>query len=193
MIFPVFKSCSALPFNIDRYRIVPGSHNMSVAMYYNNHYIRIQGVPTPEIGPDELLVKVWASGVCDSDVLEWYRGPKAPLVLGHERAGEIVGVGANVGEWKRRDRVFVSHHVPCNMFRYCLSNHHSVCDTLARVNFDPGGFAEYFRVPAINVRNGVFPLSDQMFYEDPVFIEPLACVFRGKLHAGCGAQPNVCW
>jgi L-iditol 2-dehydrogenase len=157
---------------------------MKVAMYYNNEDIRIQQMDIPQIGPDELLVKVWASGICGSDVLEWYRVPKAPLVLGHEIAGEIVDIGRDVPHWKKGDRVFVSHHVPCNMCRYCLAGHHSVCDTLASTNFDPGGFSEYLRVPAINVRNGVYELPDQMSYDQAVFVEPLACVFRGQLHAG---------
>ena len=157
---------------------------MRVAMYYNNNDIRIEELTVPKISPDELLVKVWASGVCGSDVLEWYRVPKAPLVLGHEIAGEIVEVGSRVENWKVGDRVFVSHHVPCNTCRYCLSNHHSVCDTLARTNFDPGGFSEYLRVPSINVRHGVFKLPDTMSYEEAVFVEPLACVFRGQLLAG---------
>jgi len=153
-------------------------------MYYRNKDIRIEEMDVPRIAPDELLVKVWASGICGSDVLEWYRIAKAPLVLGHEIAGEIVRVGESVKGWKEGDRVFVSHHVPCNMCRYCVSGHHSVCDTLAKTNFDPGGFAEYLRVPAINVRNGVFALPDSMTYEEAVFIEPLACVYRGQHHAG---------
>ncbi|MFH0957203.1 MAG: alcohol dehydrogenase catalytic domain-containing protein [Pseudomonadota bacterium] len=157
---------------------------MRVAMYYNNHDIRVEERPKPKIGSDELLVKVWASGVCGSDVLEWYRVPKAPLVLGHEIAGEIAEVGSQINDWKVGERVFVSHHVPCNMCRYCLSNHHSVCDTLAKTNFDPGGFAEYLRVPTINVRHGVFRLPDSMSYQEAVFIEPLACVFRGQFHVG---------
>jgi L-iditol 2-dehydrogenase len=157
---------------------------MKVAMYYNNKDIRIQQMDAPRIGPDELLVKVWASGICGSDVLEWYRVPKAPLVLGHEIAGEIVEVGRDVPRWKKGDRVFVSHHVPCNMCRYCVAGHHSVCDTLASTNFDPGGFSEYLRVPAINVRNGVYELPAQMSHDQAVFIEPLACVFRGQQHAG---------
>ena len=157
---------------------------MRVAMYYNNKDVRIEEMPTPRIGPDELLVKVWASGVCGSDVLEWYRLPKAPLVLGHEIAGEIAEVGSDIREWKKGDRVFVSHHVPCNMCRYCLAGHHSVCDTLSATNFDPGGFAEYLRVPAINVRNGVYRLPDSMSYDEGVFIEPLACVVRGQEHTG---------
>ncbi|MBI5249167.1 MAG: alcohol dehydrogenase catalytic domain-containing protein [Desulfomonile tiedjei] len=130
------------------------------------------------------MVKVHSSGICGSDVLEWYRLPKAPLVLGHEIAGEISQVGDAVSQWKMGDRVFVSHHVPCNMCHYCVSGHHSVCDTLASTNFDPGGFAEYIRVPAINVRNGVYKLPDSMTYDEAVFIEPLACVIRGQEHAG---------
>jgi len=157
---------------------------MRVAMYYSNRDIRIVEMEIPRIGPDELLVRVWASGICGSDVLEWYRLAKAPLVLGHEIGGEIVQVGDAVQGWKEGDRVFVSHHVPCNMCRYCAAGHHSVCHTLATTNFDPGGFCEYLRVPAINVRNGVYALPDSMTYEEAVFIEPLACVFRGQHQVG---------
>lgn len=157
---------------------------MRVAMYYNNRDVRIETVPIPDIGTREVLVKVWASGICGSDVLEWYRLSKAPLVLGHEIAGEIVQIGADVTGWKMGDRVFVSHHVPCNMCQYCLDGHESCCDTLASTNFDPGGFAEYLRVPEINVRNGLYALPDTMSYEQAVFIEPLACVYRGQRLAG---------
>jgi L-iditol 2-dehydrogenase len=157
---------------------------MRVAMYYNNRDIRVEEMDIPRIGPDEILVKIVASGVCGSDVLEWYRVPKAPIVLGHEIAGDIVQVGENVQGWKEGDRVFVSHHVPCNMCRYCLADHHSVCDTLKSTNFDPGGFSEYVRVPAINVRHGVFGLPESMSYEDAVFVEPLACVYRGQHNSG---------
>lgn len=157
---------------------------MRVAMYYNNRDVRIEHAPVPEIGAREILVKVWASGICGSDVLEWYRLSKAPLVLGHEIAGEIAKVGSEVTGWNVGDRVFVSHHVPCNMCRFCLDGHESCCDTLASTNFDPGGFAEYLRVPEINVRNGLYALPDSMTYEQAVFIEPLACVYRGQRLAG---------
>lgn len=157
---------------------------MRVAMYYNNRDVRLEERPIPKINQDELLVKVWASGICGSDVLEWYRLAKAPLVLGHEIAGEIVQVGDNVAGWKKGDRVFVSHHVPCGMCRYCVEGHESCCDTLASTNFDPGGFAEYLRVPSINVRNGVYALPDLITNDQAVFIEPLACVYRGQRHAG---------
>jgi L-iditol 2-dehydrogenase len=153
---------------------------MRVAMYYNNRDVRLEEVPTPQIGPGELLVKVLASGVCGSDVMEWYRIKKAPRVLGHEIAGEIVEIGKGVDQYKVGDRVFVSHHVPCNTCQYCLNGFHTLCDTLRKTNFDPGGFAEYLRVPKINVDQGVFVLPDEISFEDGVFIEPLACVLRGQ-------------
>jgi L-iditol 2-dehydrogenase len=153
---------------------------MRVAMYYNNRDVRLAEIPTPQIGPGELLVKVIASGICGSDVMEWYRIKKAPRVLGHEIAGEIVEVGKGVDQYKVGDRVFVSHHVPCNTCPYCLNGFHTLCDTLRATNFDPGGFTEYFRAPRINVDRGVFVLPDEISFEDGVFIEPLACVLRGQ-------------
>jgi L-iditol 2-dehydrogenase len=156
------------------------SGTMRVAVYYNNHDVRIEERPIPRIGPRELLVKVRASGICGSDVLEWYRVPKAPLVLGHEIAAEIVEVGGEVKGFGRGDRVFVSHHVPCLECAYCQGGHETVCRTLRTTNFDPGGFAEFVRVPEINVRHGVFRLPENLSWEDGVFVEPLACVVRGQ-------------
>jgi L-iditol 2-dehydrogenase len=153
-------------------------------MYYNNRDVRLEEMPTPEIGPGELLVKVLASGICGSDVMEWYRIKKAPLVLGHEITGEIVKVGGGVRNYKVGQRVFISHHVPCNTCRYCLGGKHTACETLHTTNFYPGGFAEYIRVPPINVDRGVFLLPDEVSNEDGTFIEPLACVVRGQRLAG---------
>jgi L-iditol 2-dehydrogenase len=149
-------------------------------MYYNNRDVRLEEMPTPQIGPGELLVKVMASGICGSDVMEWYRIKKAPLVLGHEITGEIVEVGEGVERYQVGDRVFVSHHIPCNTCRYCLNGQHTVCETLHTTNYDPGGFAEYLRVPRLNVDRGVFLLPDEVSYEEGAFIEPLACVVRGQ-------------
>ena len=152
-------------------------------MYYNNKDIRIEELLKPKIGPGELLVKVMACGICGSDVMEWYRIKKAPRVLGHEMTGEIVEVGKNVKIFKVGDRVFVSHHVPCNECSYCQNGHHTVCETLHNTNFDPGGFSEFIRVPKINVKFGTFLLPDEISFEDGTFIEPLGCIIRGQRRA----------
>lgn len=157
---------------------------MKVAVYYNNSDVRTEERPRPVIGRGELLVKILASGICGSDVLEWYRIKKAPIVLGHEIAGEVVEVGEGVTRFKTGDRVFVGHHVPCNTCWYCLNGNHTVCETLHTTNFDPGGFSEYLRVPAINVDRGTFVLPDEVSFEEGAFVEPLACVVRGQRVAG---------
>jgi len=164
---------------------------MRVAMYYNNRDVRIEDLPIPQISDAELLVKVKASGICGSDVLEWYRLKKAPLVLGHEITGEIAQVGKDVKGYKAGDRVFISHHVPCNSCYYCLNGNHTVCQTLHTTNYYPGGFAEYIRVPPINVERGVFLLPDEISFEEGTFIEPLACVLRGQRIAQLKSNQSV--
>ncbi|MFH1413648.1 MAG: alcohol dehydrogenase catalytic domain-containing protein, partial [Candidatus Omnitrophota bacterium] len=114
---------------------------MQVAMYYRNQDVRLKELPKPQISDDEVLMKVAASGICGSDVMEWYRVKRAPLVLGHEATGEIVEIGKKVKKFKVGDRIFVSHHVPCNACRYCLSGNHTVCETLHSTNYFPGGFS----------------------------------------------------
>ena len=153
---------------------------MIAAVYYNNRDVRIQEMLVPEIADDEILMKVMASGICGSDVTEWYRVPKAPKVLGHEATGTIAKTGKNVTQYKVGDRVFVSHHVPCNKCRYCLKGHHTACETLHTTNYYPGGFAQYIRVPKINVEQGVYKLPTDMSFEEGTFIEPLACAIRGQ-------------
>lgn len=164
---------------------------MRVAMYHNNSDVRLQEMPVPRICPGEMLIRIRASGICGSDVMEWYRLPKAPLVLGHEIAGDVVEVGEGVTRYKVGDRVSASHHVPCNTCYYCLSGHHTVCDTLRSTSFDPGGFAEFVRLPPINSDRGVYLIPDSVSYEEATFTEPLACVLRGQRQAGLKPGQSV--
>jgi L-iditol 2-dehydrogenase len=154
------------------------------AVYYRNSDVRLEARPVPPIGPGELLVKIRASGICGSDVLEWYRIKKAPIVLGHEVTGEIVRIGSGVTKYREGQRVAVSHHVPCNTCRYCLAGYHTACETLHTTNFDPGGFCQYVRLPALQADRGVFPLADTVSFEEGSFFEPLGCVVRGQRSVG---------
>jgi len=153
---------------------------MKVAMYYKNDDVRIEEKPIPEINDDEILVKVMASGICGTDVLEWYRIKQAPRVLGHEISGTIEKIGKNVGNFKINDEVFVSHHVPCMKCSYCLNDHHTACETLHKTNFDPGGFSQFLRVPKINVDIGTFKLQDNVSFDDGTFVEPVGTILRGQ-------------
>ena len=179
---------------------------MKVARYFSNDDVREAEIPKPEIGLGEFLVKIKKSGICGSDVLEYYRKAKMKklgvdsLILGHEIAGEIVEKSETIKNLRVGDRVFVSHHVPCFECHYCKQGHHTACDLLHNTNYDPGGFAEYVRVPNINLeKKGVYVLDKNVSYDEGVFIEPLGCVCRAQrlanvkkeltvLILGCGAS-----
>ncbi|MFX0034755.1 MAG: zinc-dependent dehydrogenase [Candidatus Hermodarchaeota archaeon] len=160
---------------------------MRVARYYSNEDVRIDEIPTPNIGSDEFLVKVKKSGICGSDILEYYRKAKMKklgvnsLILGHEIAGDIVEKGESIKHLKVGDRVFVSHHVPCFECHLCKMSHYTACHLFHNTNFDPGGFAEYVRIPNINIeKKGVYILDKSVSYEEAVFVEPLGCVCRAQ-------------
>jgi len=164
---------------------------MLAAFYYNNHDVRIEEIPAPKMGDEEVLLKVMASGICGSDVIEWYRIPKAPRVLGHEATGVITQVGSKVKTVHVGDRVFVSHHVPCFQCRHCQRGNHTACHTLHTTNYYPGGFAQYIEVPKINVEYGIYKLPEAMSFEEGTFIEPLACVSRGQRLANLKANDTL--
>lgn len=156
---------------------------MRVAMYYANNDVRLEEMEKPSAGKGEVVIRVMASGLCGSDVMEWYRRHKVPLVLGHEVAGEVVEAGDG-SPYKVGQRVCASHHVPCDDCHYCRRGHDTVCDTLRTTNFHPGGFSEYLLLPEINVSKGTYLLPDEVSYEEATFIEPLACVLRGQKAVG---------
>jgi L-iditol 2-dehydrogenase len=161
---------------------------MKVAMYYSQKDIRIEDLPKPKIGENEVLVKMKACGICGSDMMEWYLQRRAPLVLGHEPAGIIVEKGSKVKDFNVDDRVFVHHHVACLKCHYCLHGDYTLCEQFHNTHIEPGGFAEYFRVPAPNLEIDTLKLPDNLTFEEATFIEPVGCCLRAikkcKLEAG---------
>jgi len=155
---------------------------MKVAKWYNNKDIRIEEVLTPGPGPNEMLVKVMSCGICGSDIVEWYRLPRAPLVQGHEIGAEVVEVGEFINKYKPGDRVFIAPKVPCMQCDYCKNGHFPVCSVLK--DRLPGGFAEYVLAPQALIEHGTYRLPDNVSYDQSTFIEPLACVVRAQRLAG---------
>ncbi len=151
---------------------------MKVSVWYSNEDIRIEEVPKPQPGPKEILIKVMACGICGSDVVEWYRLPRAPLVQGHEIGAEVVEIGKAVTKYKPGDRVFVAPKVPCMKCDYCKNGQFPVCSSVKERL--PGGFAEYVLVPESLLANGTYLLPENITYDQSTFIEPLACVVRAQ-------------
>ena len=162
---------------------------MKVSVWYNNEDIRIEEVPRPKPGDKEMLIKVISCGICGSDLVEWYRQPRAPLVQGHEIGAEVVEVGRAVSAYKPGDRVFVAPKVPCMQCAYCKNGQYPVCSNVKERL--PGGFAEYVLVPQALVENGTYRLPDSISYDQSTFIEPLACVVRAQQLAGVHNNQTV--
>lgn len=158
-------------------------------MWYNNKDMRIEDTPTPKPGLGEILVKILSCGICGSDIVEWYRLPRAPLVQGHEIGGEIVEVGGSVKIFKPGDRIFVAPKVPCMQCYYCKNEHYPVCSNIK--DRMPGGFAEYVLVPESLVEKGTYLLPDSVTCDQSTFIEPLACVVRAQRLAGVKDEQTV--
>ncbi len=151
---------------------------MKAATYYGPNNIQIKEIPKPKIKPDEILVEMKACGICGSDLMHWYLKNRAPLVLGHEPTGIVAKTGKKVKQFKKGERVFVHHHVACLKCHYCNHGDYTLCEEFAKTNIDPGGLAEYFRVPAPNVQNDTLKIPDNLSFEEATLIEPVACCLR---------------
>jgi L-iditol 2-dehydrogenase len=162
---------------------------MKISVWHSNADIRIEEVPRPQPGPEQMLVKVIACGICGSDIVEWYRLPRAPLVQGHEIGAEVVEVGRAIKKYKPGDRVFIAPKVPCMKCDYCQAGRYPVCSNVKERL--PGGFAEYVLVPQNLVEKGTYLLPENMTYDQSTFIEPLACVVRAQRLAAVRKNQTV--
>jgi L-iditol 2-dehydrogenase len=162
---------------------------MKVAVWYDNRDTRIEERPMPRPGPGEMTVKVLSCGICGSDVVEWYRLPRAPLVQGHEIGAEVVEVGPGVTRFARGDRVFIAPKVPCLACKYCRDGHFPQCSGVKERL--PGGFAEHVLVPKLLVERGAYRLPEEISFDQSTFIEPLACAVRSQAIAGLRSGQSV--
>ena len=149
---------------------------MLVARYYNNKNVRIESAEKPQIRDGEVLVRVMSCGICGSDVMEWFRVPKSPRILGHEIAGVVAESRSD--RFVEGERVVVRNQVPCGICHACANGHHSVCE--ASVEIEPGGMAEFIRVPRQIVERGMWRLPNSLPYPVGTLAEPLACVLHSQ-------------
>jgi 2-desacetyl-2-hydroxyethyl bacteriochlorophyllide A dehydrogenase len=165
---------------------------MKAARFYAvNEPLKIETIPIPEIGPDEVLVDVKACGICGSDIHIVFEGVTPtgflPITLGHEPSGVIAELGANVDDWKVGDRVAVSSIVTCGKCYNCLRGRESVCTNrkLLGIHLN-GGLAEYMATPRANL----IKLADNVPFDqgaavtDAVATPFHAIAIRGKLCVG---------
>ncbi len=142
--------------------------------------ISVDDIEKPQLTSGDVLVQMNACGICGSD-LEKVFGQYGQLSmrLGHEPSGIILDVGSDVTEFKKGDRVFTHHHVPCYDCHYCNHGNETMCQKYSETNLSPCGLSEEYVVPAWNVSHGgILKISDSLSYEEAAMIEPLACCVR---------------
>lgn len=166
------------------------ARTMLAARAYALDDVRVEEVPVPALTPGDIRVQVSVCGVCSSDAMDWYLGNKVPVVLGHEPVGIVHEVTPEVSDLQVGDRVFFHHHVPCMECRACQRGAYTSCRRWRSTGLDPGGFAEFVRVPAEIVRLDVLKIPAHVSDEAAAFIEPVACSLRAyaKLDVEPGAQ-----
>ncbi len=155
--------------------------------------VELVEMPVPSIGSGELLLEMRACGLCGSDLakifdvkrLEW------PVPLGHEVVGVVKAVGEGVKRFAPGDRLAIAHHVPCGRCRYCRHGSESMCPQFKATNIDPGGFAEFIRIPALQVDQTAFPVPEALSDEAGTFMEPLACALRAVKRSDVQAEDHI--
>lgn len=150
---------------------------MKAVLYKDTQGATLRDIPVPRVSEGEALISVAACGLCGTDIMKLATKAKT-AILGHELAGKIVELGAGVKGFAVGDRVVVAHHVPCLSCHYCKRQSYSMCRQFKSTNIDPGGFAEYVRVPALHVRHTMLKIPDGLSDAAASQTEPLACCLR---------------
>ena len=162
---------------------------MKASVCYKQNDLRTEDLPIPEISDNEVLIKMLACGLCGTDIQK-IRGDSVnkPTVLGHEVVGEIVKKGKNVSKFEIGDRVITAIHVPCFTCHYCNKGHYTICEQFRTNNIDPGGFAEFIRIPKLHLNHLTHKVSNNVTDEEATLIEPIACCLHGLKQADI--RPN---
>jgi L-iditol 2-dehydrogenase len=168
---------------------------MHAAVYRGSSVVDVEEIPTPSIGPGEILIRVEACGICHTDLKKIeYNLLAPPRIYGHETAGVIAAVGSGVTRFRIGDRVVAFHHIPCGKCFYCHRKIFAQCPTYKKVGitagFEPagGGFAQYVRVMDWIVESGVEKIPDQISFERATLVEPLNTCLKAVVQ--CDPQPE---
>ncbi len=168
-------------------------NHMMAAVLYGKESLQIQPVAVPQIGPDEVLVRVRAALTCGTDVKVFRRGYHArmivpPALFGHELSGDVVAAGENIRHFRPGQRVVAANSAPCGKCFYCCRRLENLCEDLL---FNNGAYAEFIRIPKRIVEENLYEIPSHISYQDAALIEPLACVLRGLEECGLAGVETI--
>ena len=168
---------------------------MQAAVYRGRSTVGVEEIPTPRIGPGEILIRVEACGICHTDLKKIEHNLLAPpRVYGHETAGVVAAAGSGVTAYRPGDRVVAFHHIPCLNCFYCHRKLFAQCAQYKKVGitagFEPagGGFAQYVRVMDWVAARGVERIPEGVSFERATLVEPLNTCLKAVVQ--CDPQPD---
>ncbi|MEO7651253.1 MAG: alcohol dehydrogenase catalytic domain-containing protein, partial [Bryobacteraceae bacterium] len=168
---------------------------MTAAVYKGQSVVSVEEVPTPQIGPGEILVRVESCGICHTDLKKIeFNLLTPPRIYGHETAGVVVQAGAGVSRFRPGDGVVAFHHIPCMACFYCERKVYAQCATYKKVGitagYEPagGGFAQYVRVMDWIVARGVEKIPPGVSFDRACFVEPVNTCLKAVVQ--CDPQPE---
>ena len=171
---------------------------MRAAVYTGDSMVSVEQVPTPAIGPGELLIRVESCGICHTDLKKIeYNLLAPPRIFGHETAGVVAAIGAGVRGFSAGDRVIVFHHIPCGECFYCRHKLYAQCPVYKKVGvtagYEPagGGFSQYVRVMDWIVRRGVEKIPEGVSFDRACFVEPVNTCVKGVVQLDPHAEDVV--
>jgi len=165
---------------------------MKAVVYYDADDFRWEDMKTPQIGPDEVLVRARACGLCSTDVWKaLYHKAKPGSVLGHEVSGEVAEAGSNADAFEIGDRVAVYHRAECGGCYYCRHGQEPLCAQYREQSIFPGAFAEYIRAVPRLVEKSIIRIPDELTFDEATLIEPTACCVRAVSKCGISLGDTV--
>jgi L-iditol 2-dehydrogenase len=154
---------------------------MTAAVLYGRENVKVEEVPVPTVGDEDVLVRVDVALTCGTDLKVWKRGYHArmitpPALFGHELAGVVVATGAKVRGVQQGQRVVPANSAPCGECFFCRAGQPNLCEDLL---FNNGAYAQFMRIPGRIVQQNLLEVPAHVSSRDAAMAEPLACVLRG--------------
>ena len=169
---------------------------IKAALLTQKQVLQVCEIPEPDIPVDGLILKVDACGVCGSDLRRWKEGPDgAPIIPGHEIAGEVLSVGPELSGYKPGDRLAIAPDVHCGKCYYCRRGRFNLCDNIRMLGITPGypgGFAQQMALTGDILRNGILHrVPEGLSQVEAAFAEPCSSVLAAHQNAGTSPADTV--
>lgn len=172
---------------------------MQALRLYGPSDLRLENLPVPKAAAGSLVVKVEACAICGSDLRNVRAGGSShgmdlPVTIGHEIAGTIHEIGADVEGFTVGQKVVLAAVISCGHCRYCLRGLQNQCVSKDAISYRyDGGFAEYIALPPqIVAGGGVLPMPENLTFSEACITEPFACALNGQELSRVGLGDTVC-